>query len=871
MSTETRIYKQKDLILRVYKHFDSTKINLDEWDTFINRLCGDREYQKEAIRSSLLFLATKRYKSTEELVIENFERNLEIKSKFVSTEQYISLLQLPGKLSANIDLATGTGKSYVMYGVAQIMLGLGLVEKVLVLCPSTTIESGLKEKFLQLSGNADLTNTLPIGSKYPNPRIISANETIRNGDICIENIHAVYSNTGSSIDDSLRNKQESILVLNDESHHIYNKHNGKTVEEKNFKKWKEFLLSSEFMFNYILGFTGTAYIDDEYFNDVIYRFSLKEAIEQKFVKNIDYVKEDDSANEEERFQKIYQNHCANKVKYPLVKPLTILITKDVAKAKQLMEKLTVYLAKQENTSLDETKNKVLIVTSSHEHKANVMRLKYVDDTTNQIQWIVSVSMLNEGWDVKNVFQIVPWEDRAFNSKLLVAQVLGRGLRIPNEYIFPQPKVIVFNHKSWSSKIKKLVDEILEIESRIFSEVLMEGNRSIYHFDVHSLNYEKKSHEVQNMSSTKNFDYSRLLTEGIDLESQTIFVERETVFTTAVGNAGSNDRPQSYTIENNSYLIDEVIDQLFDAFENMEWEGATLQLGTSQYTQNNLPKRSEIRTIIDLSMQKRGNQGDRVIEKNRVRILNAFNTLLRKGSKTIVFTSTPSELITKNTNSLMKQSSSISNFKSGENTLFHSSDWIHDICENEQIDLINEMLEDESYPKKSSKEVNEFYFKTPVTTVIATSDPELKFIQYLCKKEISELINAWVKSRDRGFYEIEYSIRLGSGNSKTRKYTQRTFNPDFFIQTESEGKVTILVVETKSDDDCSDENKAKYQAALEHFENLNSKLEEKGICIKYIFHFISPNSYSTFFDHFKNGSLLISQDSFRSELESKLIE
>ena len=35
--------------------------------------------------------------------------------------------------------------------------------------------------------------------------------------------------------------------------------------------------------------------------------------------------------------------------------------------------------------------------------------------------IVSVLMLREGWDVKNVFQIVPHEERAFNSKLLIAQ------------------------------------------------------------------------------------------------------------------------------------------------------------------------------------------------------------------------------------------------------------------------------------------------------------------------------------------------------------------------------------------------------------------------------------------------------------------
>ena len=59
-----------------------------------------------------------------------------------------------------------------------------------------------------------------------------------------------------------------------------------------------------------------------------------------------------------------------------------------------------------------------------------MQLKSVDETDSAAEWIVSVSMLTEGWDVKNVFQIVPHESRAFNSRLLVAQVLGRGLRVP---------------------------------------------------------------------------------------------------------------------------------------------------------------------------------------------------------------------------------------------------------------------------------------------------------------------------------------------------------------------------------------------------------------------------------------------------------
>ncbi len=92
-----------------------------------------------------------------------------------------------------------------------------------------------------------------------------------------------------------------------------------------------------------------------------------------------------------------------------------------------------FLAKQEQVSVEDASKKVLIVTSSAKHAANVRELEYVDQKTDPREWIISVSMLTEGWDVHNVFQIVPHEERAFNSKLLISQVLGRGLRIPNAY------------------------------------------------------------------------------------------------------------------------------------------------------------------------------------------------------------------------------------------------------------------------------------------------------------------------------------------------------------------------------------------------------------------------------------------------------
>ena len=61
-----------------------------------------------------------------------------------------------------------------------------------------------------------ITKSSPIRKKH-------ANVTIKNGDICVENIHAVYSTTGSSIEDSFKAQGKRVLVLNDESHHIFNK------------------------------------------------------------------------------------------------------------------------------------------------------------------------------------------------------------------------------------------------------------------------------------------------------------------------------------------------------------------------------------------------------------------------------------------------------------------------------------------------------------------------------------------------------------------------------------------------------------------------------------------------------------------------
>jgi type III restriction enzyme len=58
----------------------------------------------------------------------------------------------------------------------------------------------------------------------------------------------------------------------------------------------------------------------------------------------------------------------------------------------------------------------------------VSQLLSVEDTANPVEIVIHVNMLKEGWDVTNLYTIVPL--RAANSRTLVEQSIGRGLRLP---------------------------------------------------------------------------------------------------------------------------------------------------------------------------------------------------------------------------------------------------------------------------------------------------------------------------------------------------------------------------------------------------------------------------------------------------------
>src|SRR5215218_8827337 len=112
-------FRNEDLVLAVKPDYDPALINLDAYEAFLDALCEDREYQKEAIRTVCRFLGGGEYSSTANLAEENYRANPVLAEKYRSLDGLIATLPFADKLACSVDLATATGKSWVMYGIAR--------------------------------------------------------------------------------------------------------------------------------------------------------------------------------------------------------------------------------------------------------------------------------------------------------------------------------------------------------------------------------------------------------------------------------------------------------------------------------------------------------------------------------------------------------------------------------------------------------------------------------------------------------------------------------------------------------------------------------------------------------------------------------
>lgn len=860
-------FRNSDFVLSVSD--DTPDINgiVNKYETFLCAHCGgDYDFQHEAVRAVMRFLLSRRYKNLGELATENYQQNKKLQQKYARQGDYLAKFPLKDVKACSLDLATGTGKSFVIYALAQIALAEGLVDKVLVLCPSLTIEEGLKDKFEHFAGDANLKQIIhELGAVYQNPAVKNANEPILAGDICVENIHAVYDRTGSSIEDSFKGAGERVLVINDEAHHIFSNFDTAT------KKWLDFLRDEKYGFKFIVNLSGTPYVGDEYFHDILYRFSIRDAIDKGVVKKVDYkLQQGDVAR---GFQDSYALHQRNRQEYSeYLKPISIVVTEKIASCIKVWKELVLFIAEQEGITEEAARQRVIWVTSSvpaektvegkavreilgsesaeKQRKANLLSLKSVDDATNPVEWIVSVSMLTEGWDVKNVFQVVPHENRAFNSKLLISQVLGRGLRVP-VCLKETGKAILLtvnNHERWTSQIENLYKDVLEIENRLAWGY--DPRRSQYNFVLHNLVYESK----QTTLETKNKPASDPKSFGLQPQSKSV-VAVDTF---------SETGEQKFTIMTTGNC------EVDDA--------ATMLHGYLKMKDPAIGKRwpkSKIRQAIETELKSKQYDHTFLSKENYERVQQAFGTLMRKTDETYPRFSLKSTEAKEVLLADMPRSSFHEGALKDEGLLYYddeSAGWFageqkalfEDLTgKSANFDKVAEAsaqygidMSGQSYLKERIKKVTDV-FKAPLSILYVSHKPEREFARLLFAHH--DLYDTFIKNPDKGFYSFPYSYKP---ETKARTHVrQDNFNPDFFLKKGDH----ILVVEIKKDGDDNNRNRAKMRDGSRHFSELNAALESQGKSERYWFKFLSPEDYALFFQALKDEQYQIWQSGLMVQL------
>ena len=120
----------------------------------------------------------------------------------------------------------------------------------------------------------------------------------------------------------------------------------------------------------------------------------------------------------EWYAKTYDKH--------IVKPFMLVVCKDTNHAEWVLN-----FIRSEEFRNGRYASKVIMIHSNQrgaEKDANIGLLLDVEKADNPVEIVIHVNILKEGWDVNNLYTIVPL--RTATSKILREQTIGRGLRLP---------------------------------------------------------------------------------------------------------------------------------------------------------------------------------------------------------------------------------------------------------------------------------------------------------------------------------------------------------------------------------------------------------------------------------------------------------
>ena len=366
--------------------------------------------------------------------------------------------------SSCFSLATGVGKTRLMGAfISYLYLEKGL-RNFFVLAPNLTIYNKLIEDFSNPSnakyvfrGIGEFISTPPriiTGDNYSEARqaeffqgpvsinifnISKINSEVRGGRE--PRIKRLSEYLGESYFNYLASLTDLVLLM-DESHHYRADAGMRAISE----------------LKPILGLELTATpIDNKgnKFKNVVFDYPLALALRDGFVKEpavatrknfnpdqyrrdpkeLDLIKLEDGIRIHENTKvalDIYARNSGN----TLVKPFVLVVTRDTEHAGAIRN-----LIESDRFFGGRYRGKVMEIHSNQrgeEKEENVQKLLDLEKPDSSVDIVIHVNMLKEGWDVTNLYTIIPL--RAANSQILTEQTIGRGLRLPYGRRTDDPKV-----------------------------------------------------------------------------------------------------------------------------------------------------------------------------------------------------------------------------------------------------------------------------------------------------------------------------------------------------------------------------------------------------------------------------------------------
>lgn len=353
-------------------------------------------------------------------------------------------------------LATGVGKTRLMGAFISYLHAAYGFKHFFVLAPNLTIYDKLTRDFTPNSpkyvfkGIAEFASNLPqliTGDTYDNYRDLVAQATDSPIEINVFNISKINSEVrggkspkikrlseylGQSYFEYLASLDDLVLIM-DESHRY---RAGAGIRALNELRP---LLGLEL--------TATPFTEGAKapvpFKNVVMDYPLARAIDDGFVKEpavvtqqnfdpsahspaaLEIIKLQDGVRVHEE-TKVHLLTYAQQTGEKLVKPFILVIARDTTHAaglKALIESDAFFSGRY--------KGKVIQVDSSRsgaEEEDMIRSLLAVESYDEPTEIVIHVNMLKEGWDVTNLYTIVPL--RAANARTLIEQSIGRGLRLP---------------------------------------------------------------------------------------------------------------------------------------------------------------------------------------------------------------------------------------------------------------------------------------------------------------------------------------------------------------------------------------------------------------------------------------------------------